>query len=320
MMAELVEHPLAVSVSGLTKRYGPRTAHPAVDGIDLEIGAGETFGLLGPNGAGKTTTVNICTTRSLPTAGQVRVVGWDVATDGALVRRDIGVVTQYNTLDRSCSVAQNLYYHCRYFGMGHRTARTRTSELLETFHLTAHADADPIRLSGGMVQRLQIARAIAHRPQVLFLDEPTTGLDPQSRLSLWDQIDKLKREGIAVLLTTHYMDEADQLCDRIAIMDQGRVLVTGSPAGLKRECGVDTVVTVTLARPAAVPRSRLSELPGVRTVERVDDGYRISTTGGQSSVAQIVPAALAGKIKELSVSEPSLETVFINLTGRELRD
>jgi ABC-2 type transport system ATP-binding protein len=309
-----------VSVSGLIRRHGPPTARPAVAGIDLEIRCGETFGLLGPNGAGKTTTVNVCTTRCPPDAGRVRVAGWDVVTEGALVRRDIGVVTQYNTLDRSCSVAQNLYFHCRYFGMTHRQARDRTAQLLADFHLTTRADADPARLSGGMVQRLQIARAVAHRPRVLFLDEPTTGLDPQSRLSLWEQIDVLKREGTTVLLTTHYMEEADQLCDRIAIMDRGRVLVTGTPAGLRRECGVDTVVTVTLARPSAVPASRLSALPGVRVVDPFDGGYRIGTTGGQSGVAQIVTVALDGEVKDLSVTEPTLETVFINLTGRELRD
>ncbi|WP_431924179.1 ATP-binding cassette domain-containing protein [Micromonospora wenchangensis] len=316
-MAERVEPSTAVSVSGLFKRYGPRTA---VAGIDLDVGVGEAFALLGPNGAGKTTTVNVCTTRSLPSGGEVRVAGWDVASQGVRVRRDIGVVTQHNTLDRSCSVEQNLYLHCRLFGMGHRSARARTAELLETFQLASRAKVDPIRLSGGMVQRLQIARAIAHRPRVLFLDEPTTGLDPQSRLSLWEQIDLLRREGTSVLLTTHHMEEAERLCDRVAIMDRGRVLVCGTPATLKRECGVDTVVALTLADPSAVPAARLSALAHVRSVDTVEGGYRIGTTAGQTHVAQIVTAALDGTILHLSVTEPTLETVFITLTGRELRD
>jgi ABC-2 type transport system ATP-binding protein len=235
---------MAVVIDNLTKRYTRDGDVKAVDGISLEIESGETFGLLGPNGAGKTTTVNVCTTRTPPTSGRVRIAGFDVRTEPIRVRGAIGVVTQYNTLDRSCSVAENLYFHCRYFGMGRRQSKERTAELLETFRLTAKAKAQPVWLSGGMVQRLQIARAVAHRPRVLFLDEPTTGLDPQSRLALWDHLDKLRREGTTILLTTHYMEEADRLCDRVAIVDHGRILASGSPEALKRDRAASTLEAV----------------------------------------------------------------------------
>jgi ABC-2 type transport system ATP-binding protein len=234
---------MAVAIQDLTKRY-PRTDRPAVDGLSLAVGAGEAFGLLGPNGAGKTTLVNVCTTRTPATAGRVIIAGQDVRAAPLEVRARIGVVTQYNTLDRSCSVVDNLYFHCRYFGWSRKQARARAGELLETFRLTAKAGAPPIALSGGMVQRLQIARAIAHRPSVLFLDEPTAGLDPQSRLALWEQLDKLKRDGTTILLTTHYMEEADGLCDRLAILDHGRILTTGAPEQLKRDHGGGPDVTL----------------------------------------------------------------------------
>lgn len=311
---------VAVAIRDLTKRYARVDGRAAVDGITIEVYAGEAFGLLGPNGAGKTTTVNVCTTRTPPTSGEVRIAGWDVTAEPIQVRRVIGVVTQYNTLDRSCTVADNIYFHCRYFGMGHRESRARTEELLEAFRLTVRAGAPPAWLSGGMVQRLQIARAVAHRPRVLFLDEPTTGLDPQSRLALWDQLDQLKRDGTTIFLTTHYMEEADRLCDRVAIIDHGRILVVGPPAELKRDCGAGTTVTLTLARRQAVPAERLRALEGVRAVEAIPDGYRIHTDGGQRSLAHIVPAAVAGEIRDVAVREPTLETVFIGLTGRELRE
>jgi ABC-2 type transport system ATP-binding protein len=310
---------MAVAIQDLTKRY-PRTDRPAVDGLSLQVGAGEAFGLLGPNGAGKTTLVNVCTTRTPPTAGTVTVAGYDVRATPLEVRANIGVVTQHNTLDRSCSVADNLYFHCRYFGWSRKESKARAGELLETFRLTAKAGAPPMVLSGGMVQRLQIARAIAHRPRVLFLDEPTAGLDPQSRLALWDQLDKLKRDGTTILLTTHYMEEADGLCDRLAVIDRGRILTTGSPEQLKRDNGSGTVVTITVARPQAVSVDELRAAPGVRAVEVTPTGFRIDTDGAERGLAHLVPAALAGQVQDIAVRAPTLETVFINLTGRDLRE
>jgi ABC-2 type transport system ATP-binding protein len=311
---------VAVAIHDLRKRYARDGDLTAVDGLSVEVGAGETFGLLGPNGAGKTTTVNVCTTRTPPTSGEVRVAGRDVVREAIAVRRAIGVVTQFNTLDRSCTVTQNLYFHCRFFGMGHRQSRARAAELLEAFRLTAKAKVPPAWLSGGMAQRLQIARAVAHEPRVLFLDEPTAGLDPQSRLALWDQLDKLKRDGTTIFLTTHYMEEADRLCDRVAIIDKGRVLVSGTPEQLKRDADAGTVVTLALASPDAVRAEDLLALDGVTAVESVPGGFRLRTDDGQRSLARIVPAAVAGGIHDVAVREPTLETVFINLTGRDLRD
>ncbi len=235
-----------ISIAGLTKVYpGPPQVH-AVNGIDLEVGEAETFGLLGPNGAGKTTTVGICTTRVRPTSGRVVVAGIDVTSDPTAIKRSIGVVTQFNTLDRQCTVWENLYLHCRFFGMGSAKGRRRADELLERFRLTESATALPSTLSGGMAQRLQVARALAHGPRILFLDEPTAGLDPQSRLALWEIVSGLKRDGVTVLLTTHYMEEADTLCERVAIIDHGRVLVCDDPAALKRNLGAKTVVELRL--------------------------------------------------------------------------
>jgi ABC-2 type transport system ATP-binding protein len=309
----------AISMRALTKHYGGGAPRPAVDGVTLDVADGETFGLLGPNGAGKTTTVSVCTTRTPPSAGTVEVAGLDVAAAPRRVKREIGVVTQRCTLDRAITVSQNLYYHCRFFAMSRAEAKARTAEMLELFQLSARARGSVNELSGGMIQRLQIARAISHRPRVLFLDEPTSGLDPQSRLSLWEAIETLKREGTTVFLTTHYMEEADQLCDRVAIMDAGRVLVCGPPRELKRTSAAGRVITISLASPPNGLAARIERIAGVQAVEPAREGLRIHASAAETPVPRIVAEAGADLL-DLSVSEPSLETVFIALTGRELRD
>src|SRR5580700_10952625 len=238
-----------VEIEGLKKIYNGKQRVVAVDGIDLSVQEGELFGLLGPNGAGKTTTISICTTRALPTAGQVRIAGIDVVKAPSLARRCIGVVPQYNTLDRACTIFENIHFHCLYFGFSRADARQRTKQLLSQFHLTERADSYPAQLSGGLAQRLQIARAIAHRPRVLFLDEPSAGLDPQSRIAMWDGVRSLRAEGITVMLTTHYMEEADELCDRLAIIDHGKILVEDTPAALKASIGGEKIVDLKLASP-----------------------------------------------------------------------
>ncbi len=236
-----------VQVQGLRKVYEGKQRVVAVDGIDLGVREGELYGLLGPNGAGKTTTISICTTRALPTAGTVRIAGVDVVASPAAARRCMGIVPQYNTLDRACTIYENIHFHCLYFGFSRAEARQRTNQLLEQFHLTERAEAYPAQLSGGLAQRVQIARAIAHRPKVLFLDEPSAGLDPQSRIAMWDAVRRLREEGITVVLTTHYMEEADELCDRVAIIDHGKILVEDTPAALKSSVGAQKVYALDLS-------------------------------------------------------------------------
>ena len=306
----------------LTKVY-PGTDFAAVDRLDLEVAAGEIFGLLGPNGAGKTTTAGMLTTRVVPTSGQALIGGVDVARHPALAKQLSGIVSQQNTLDRQLTVWENLYFHGRLFGVGARASRAQADELLEQFQLTRWAKASVYALSGGMAQRLMVARAILHRPAVLFLDEPTAGLDPQSRLALWDLLRDLHGQGQTILLTTHYMEEADQLCDRVAIMDHGSLLALGTPAELKRGVEADTLVTVKVTGDTG----RLGELltaqvPGVTRSRPVDGGLELHVQGGDRLVPRVVLAAEGGgfDVVDLSVAAPSLETVFINLTGKELRD
>jgi ABC-2 type transport system ATP-binding protein len=284
------------------------------------VAGGEIFGLLGPNGAGKTTTVGMCTTRVVPTSGRVTVDGVDVRADPPGARGRIGVVTQFNTLDRSCTVFENLKYHCRYFGMSHSDAKARAGELLETFRLSDRADANVMALSGGMAQRLQVARSIAHRPVVLFLDEPTSGLDPQSRIALWEVLGALHDEGTTVILTTHYMEEADQLCDRLAIIDHGEILIMGTPEQLKRQVGVETVVTLTLDGDRDGAVKALSVVRGVDRVEIVEGEVLVYLAEREGPLPAVVQAAMAFGLVDLALTEPTLETVFIQLTGRALRD
>src|SRR5271163_2382253 len=227
----------------LTKIY-PGTDFAAVDALDLSVYSGEIFGLLGPNGAGKTTTAGMLTTRVVPTSGSAFVGGIDIVAHPALAKQLIGIVSQQNTLDRQLTVWENLYFHGRLFGISASESRRKADELLEQLHLTKWAKASVYALSGGMAQRLMMARAIFHRPAVLFLDEPTAGLDPQSRLALWEILGELNEAGQTILLTTHYMEEAEQLCDRVAIMDHGKILALDTPAALKQSVGADTIVVV----------------------------------------------------------------------------
>jgi ABC-2 type transport system ATP-binding protein len=283
---------------------------------------GEIFGLLGPNGAGKTTTISICTTRALPTGGGVSIAGIDVVRHPSRARANLGVVPQYNTLDRSLTIFENLYYHCRYFGFSRSRARERSLELLAQFLLLERQGAYPSELSGGLQQRVQIARAIAHRPSVLFLDEPSAGLDPQSRIAMWDAVRALRGEGITVVLTTHYMEEADVLCDRVAVVDKGKVLALDTPQQLKKTLGAATVVELRLRDVDSAGKllPLLDSLEEVDSAERTAEGVRIFAKETEGLLAKVVLAAEPFGVRDLSIQEPSLETVFIRLTGRELRD
>ncbi|HXW58488.1 MAG TPA: ATP-binding cassette domain-containing protein [Solirubrobacteraceae bacterium] len=306
----------------LTKVYAG-TDFAAVDRLDLSVRAGEIFGLLGPNGAGKTTTAGMLTTRVIPTSGEAYVGAIDVVAHPTLAKQLIGIVSQQNTLDRQLNVWENLYFHGRLFGIPGPESRRIADELLDKLHLSKWAGASVYALSGGMAQRLMMARAIFHRPAVLFLDEPTAGLDPQSRLALWEILGELNREGQTILLTTHYMEEADELCDRVAIMDHGRILALDTPEALKRSVGADTIVTVKAAGEGeALARLLARELPEVTRTRTIEGGVELHVKGAQRLVPRLVSAAEGGgfDLADLSVSEPSLETVFISLTGKELRD
>lgn len=313
---------MIVEIQGLRKVYEGKQRVVAVDGIDLSIAEGALYGFLGPNGAGKTTTISICTTRALPTAGRVRIAGIDVVRSPAQARRCIGVVPQYNTLDRACTIYENIHFHCLYFGFSRAEAKTRTEGLLEQFHLTERAQAYPAQLSGGLAQRVQIARAIAHRPKVLFLDEPSAGLDPQSRIAMWQAVRNLRKEGITVVLTTHYMEEADELCDRVAIIDHGRILVEDTPAALKNSVGAQRIYELDIRSLQDLPRltEKLERQPGIASVETTQKGLRLFAEGTEGLLSEVVHAANPYGLRDLTITEPSLETVFIRLTGRELRE
>lgn len=307
---------------GLRKRY-PKAEVSAVDGLDLEVYAGEFFGLLGPNGAGKTTTIGMLATRVVPSGGSAYVGGIDVVAQPALVKQVIAVVTQQNTLDRSLTVWENLYHHGLLFGIPAGRSRMLADESLERFSLARWGSSAVGTLSGGMAQRLLVARAILHRPAVLFLDEPTAGLDPQSRLALWEILGDLIAGGQTIVLTTHNMDEADQLCDRVAIIDHGRVLALDTPEALKRSVGADTVVTVLADGDREALADRLErDIEGTRRTRLVEGGVELQVQAGERLLPRVVASTERGgfELVDLSVERSSLETVFIGLTGKELRE
>jgi ABC-2 type transport system ATP-binding protein len=309
-----------IRTESLTKVYAGNVT--AVDSLDLAVGGGEIFGLLGPNGAGKTTTVGMLTTRVLPTCGKAFIGDIDVVAHPVATKQLIGVVSQQNTLDRSVNVWENLYFHGRYFGLKARAARQAADESLERFRLTDRAHSDVATLSGGMAQRLMVARAILHRPPMLFLDEPTAGLDPQSRLALWEILTGLNREGQTIFLTTHYMEEADQLCGRVAIMDHGHLLALDSPAALKRSVGADTVVKLSADGDLEALTRHHESFEGATGVHSNDEAVTVYVRGANGVLPRIVAHAGSGgfTVTDLSLAEPTLENVFITLTGKDLRE
>ena len=310
-----------IVIEQLVKVYSRRGSQvQALKGIDLNVRSGEIFGLLGPNGAGKTTTVGVCTTRVRATSGRVTINGIDVREDAPAVKRSIGVVTQFRTLDRALTIRENLAMHAMYFGLQPREAWVRADELLADFRLSERAGAFPDELSGGMAQRVQVARAIAHNPSVLFLDEPTAGLDPQSRLALWEMIEGMHARGITVFLTTHYMEEADSLCDRVAIIDHGEILVLDTPGALKQGVAAETVIELRLEAPNAALVERLAALPGVDSAQASGDSIRVLTASKDGVLPRILAEANNAGLKDMTMTKPTLETVFISLTGRDLRE
>jgi ABC-2 type transport system ATP-binding protein len=309
-----------IRTEGLTKVY-PGDIRAVID-LNLDVSEGEIFGLLGPNGAGKTTTVGMLTTRVIPTEGRASLAGVDVVAHPSEAKRLIGVVSQTNTLDRSLNVWENLYYHGRYFGMGAKASKRVATDLLEVFRLTDRAKANVATLSGGMAQRLMVARSIVHRPRILFLDEPTSGLDPQSRIALWEIIGQIHAEGQTVVLTTHYMEEADRLCERLAIMDHGKLLALDTPEALKRTVGGDLIVRVRAGSEPDRVAAHLRDLDGITGSTVVGDVAQLAAVRSDGLLPRVIDAAEAGgfQVQDVSIDEPTLETVFINLTGKELRE
>ena len=352
----------AVEVRDLVKRY-PKSRVNAVDGVSFAVAPGEVFGLLGPNGAGKTTTVGILTTRVKRTGGVACIGGVDVGADPVRARRLVAVVPQRNNLDRSLSIRRNLLFHAAYHGVPAGGRNRRAEQLLEEFGLADRADDKVDMFSGGQTQRVMVARALMHAPQVLFLDEPTTGLDPAARLFVWDRVRDLRGRGVTVVLTTHDMDEATELADRVGIMDHGKLLALDTPEALTRGLPGSTTLEVTVApgdgTPAEELLAALGAIDGVERVERVEAGMagppgfaggwpgtggapagpaapggpggdgrpaqlraRLYVAGDAPLMVAPVATLLAqrgAELTDVTIGTPSLEDVFIHLTGRALR-
>jgi ABC-2 type transport system ATP-binding protein len=309
-----------IEVHEITKKFGDFTA---VNGISFSVDHGEIFGLLGPNGAGKSTLIRMLTTLLPATSGRASIHGHDVVREADAVRRLIGVIPQAMTSDLELSVEENLLIYAKLYGVSRERRRRLMGELLEGVELTKWKDKPVKNLSGGMRRRVEIARGLIHEPRVFFLDEPTTGLDPVSRVAVWDMLQRLKQErDLTVLLTTHYMDEADKLCDRVAIVDHGQLVALDSPLKLKASIAGKNVLEVSF--PAIPPgwEDKLKRLPGVQNISGNDNVFRISTTNGPATTMALLEAA-AGidlTVQSLSVQSTTLDDVFVHYTGRQLRD
>ena len=295
----------------------------ALDGLSLEVLPGEIFGLLGPNGAGKSTTIGVLTTRVRPTSGQAWIGEHDVWKEQTQVKHLIGVVPQRPNLDFSLTAREILIFHAAYFGIGSRQRNERADALLEKFKLTERANQMVRGFSGGMMQRLSIARAMMHDPQVLFLDEPSAGLDPQTRILLWEIICEYHQAGKTVLLTTHNMEEADALCQRLAIIDHGHVIALGTPVQLKASIPGGFLLRLRFGNQTADLLKRLQSLAGVREVRASDNtGADVYADRGGSLISEIanLAASSGAELSDVHISEPSLENLFLHHTGRSLRD
>ena len=312
---------VAIAVENIVKRYG---TFEAVKGVSFAVNDGEIFGLLGPNGAGKSTLIRMMTTLVPITSGRAIVAGFDVAKEHDSVRRVIGVIPQALTSDPDLTLEENLSIYAKLYGVPRAERAKNIQEVLEAVDLVKWRDAQTKTLSGGMRRRLEIARGLVHNPHIFFLDEPTTGLDPVSRIAVWEMLDNLRKtRNLTMLLTTHYMEEADKLCDRIAIVDHGNLVALGTPIELKQNVPGANVVEVHFDRETDQWKSRLEGLEGVTSVQAESAGfYRVLTSSGSRTTMQLVElaASLGENITSLSVQNTSLDDVFVHYTGRQLRD
>jgi lipooligosaccharide transport system ATP-binding protein len=307
--------PPLIEGAGVTKRFGGFTA---VDGIEIRVRAGETFGFLGPNGAGKTSTMRMIACVSPPTAGTLRVLGMDVRTEGSAIRARLGVVPQDDTLDTELTVWDNLLIYGRYFDLPRPLIKERATELLSFVQLSDRRSSLVDPLSGGMKRRLTIARALINDPQLLLLDEPTTGLDPQARHLVWERLYSLKRRGVTQVLTTHYMDEAEQLCDRLVIMDGGRIVATGSPRELIATHSTREVVELRFATPEEHDRAGAQLHAADEQVEELADRFLVYAADGDATADRLTGNGL--RPAAVLVRRSTLEDVFLHLTGRSLEE
>ncbi len=313
--------PAAIAVERIVKRYGD---FEAVKGVSFSVAEGEIFGLLGPNGAGKSTLIRMMTTLIPVTAGKATVAGHDVSKDPDDVRRMIGVIPQALTSDPDLTVEENLSIYAKLYSVPRAQREKNIAEVLEAVDLSKWRKAQTKTLSGGMRRRLEIARGLVHDPRIFFLDEPTTGLDPVSRIAVWEMLNNLqKSRDLTILITTHYMEEADKLCDRIAIVDHGNLVALGTPLELKNSVAGANVVEVQFDREAEEWRERLDRLDGVTSVQPESAGfYRVITTSGSKTTLQLVELAaeMGVTLSSLSVQNTTLDDVFVHYTGRQLRD
>ncbi len=314
-VADVTDHDILIRARGLTKKFGGFTA---VDGIDFELARGEVFGFLGPNGAGKSSTMRMIGCVSPPSGGQLSILGMDPVEDGPAIRARLGVVPQEDTLDIELTVRENLLIYGRYFGLRRDVIKERIARLLDFVQLSERADDQVEPLSGGMKRRLTIARSLISEPEILLLDEPTTGLDPQARHVVWDRLYRLKQQGVTLVLTTHYMDEAEQLCDRLVVMDGGKIAAEGSPRDLIARYSTPEVLELRFAlEEQDQAPDKLADVPAAR-IEVLADRILLYTDDGDAALADVRARGLDPATS--LVRRSTLEDVFLRLTGRRLED
>lgn len=323
MTADLVIQTKGLRKTFISKGRGGKKEVQAVKGIDLSVKKGEIFGFLGPNGAGKSTTQKILSTLMSPTAGEAKVLGFDLETQQQQIRENVGCVSQTGGADLYSTGIQNLVLQAQLYGLDTLTAKKYTAEFVERFQMTTYVERPAASYSGGQKRRLDIALGMIHHPQLLLLDEPTTGLDPQSRAYLWGEIKKLKEDGVTIFLTTQYMDEADKLCDIIAIIDDGKIVVTGTPEELKSSVGGDTIVLSFPSEEAArKAEALLTEKLSAGKAQSKNNLVHLTIESGERMLPDLLRSLDAKKLEVQSVtlSRPSLDDVFLKYTGRSLRE